>query len=147
MRGEVRVLEEPRHHLARQALRHRQPEHAGDDRRHIEHADRGQLASRDGARHLLVDAPGGLAGVIDRGDGCIGDPARDLPVAVGSLPPPARRDVWRTPARADHATRARARFVCVARSVQLLVYALDVGDAPRAAEAEIALGHALARVC
>ncbi len=60
-------------------------------------------------RHLLVDEQGGLCGVIDWGDVCIGDPAMDLHLAWSLLPPAARPAFWAAygPIDPDQALRAR----------------------------------------
>ena len=95
------------------------------------------------ARHVLVDADRGLAGVIDWGDVCLGDPAKDLSVMF-SLLPPAARPVFRAAyGEIDAATARRARFVAVKYGVALLDYASSVHDAPLVAEGERALDNAL----
>ena len=79
-------------------------------------------------RHLLV-RDGALAGVIDWGDLCRGDPAVDLMAYWMALPGFARPDFLRAyghPLREDQLLRARVwALVCCSG---LLEYARDVGD-------------------
>jgi aminoglycoside phosphotransferase (APT) family kinase protein len=60
-------------------------------------------------RHLLVDSAGALAGVIDFGDICVGDPAVDLSLLWSLLPPAGRADFLDEygPLRDDQLVRAR----------------------------------------
>ena len=60
-------------------------------------------------RHLLVDGSGALAGVIDFGDICVGDPAVDLSLLWSLLPPAGRADFLDEygPLRDDQLLRAR----------------------------------------
>lgn len=97
------------------------------------------------ARHLIFDDADRFAGVIDWGDVCMGDRAIDLSIAYTFLPPAARPAFWAAYGEVDVATHARARMIGLARyGVNLLLYALDRGDAPLEAEAGAALANALA---
>lgn len=97
------------------------------------------------ASHLLFNEARGFSGVIDWGDVCMGDRAIDLSIAFTFLPPAARPAFWAAYGEVDEATRARARLIGLARyGVNLLLYAIDVGDAPLEAEAGQALVNSLA---
>jgi aminoglycoside phosphotransferase (APT) family kinase protein len=64
-------------------------------------------------RHLLVDAGGRLAGVIDWGDVCRGDPAIDLPLVWSLLPPDGRADFFAEYGRVTEAQLLRARVLAL----------------------------------
>lgn len=97
------------------------------------------------ARHLLLDEAGGLAGVIDWGDVCVGDRAIDLAWVYTFLPPRLRPLFWRHYGEVDAATRSRARLSGLSRyGMMLLAYAIDMKDGALEREAAIALTFALA---
>jgi len=94
------------------------------------------------ARHLLLDDARALVAVLDWGDVSLGDPAVDLDVVYTFLPPHARPGFFEAYGPVDDATRDRARFLGLCRhALTLLAYATDVGDAPLAAEARVALAN------
>jgi aminoglycoside phosphotransferase (APT) family kinase protein len=78
-------------------------------------------------RHLLVDANGRAAGVIDWGDLCLADPAVDLSLAYSAFTGPARSAMLSAygPVGAERELRARvlAVFLCAA----LAEYAASIG--------------------
>lgn len=80
------------------------------------------------ARHLLVGDERELCGVIDWGDVHLGDPAIDLSVACGFLPPAAREAFCRAYGPVDEDTWRLARFKALLTAVMLVVYGRDVGD-------------------
>lgn len=80
-------------------------------------------------RHLLVDAEGAPAAVIDWGDVHLGDPALDLSIAFTFLPAAARpafRDAY---GAVDENTWNRARFRAMFYAAVLIEYGRDVRDA------------------
>lgn len=91
------------------------------------------------ARHLLLDRDGAPAGVIDWGDTHIGDPAVDLAIAHGFLPPGARGPFREAYGPIDAQTWALARFRACFTTAAVLVYGLDLGDGPLVAEGRAAL--------
>jgi aminoglycoside phosphotransferase (APT) family kinase protein len=95
------------------------------------------------ARHLLLDDAGDLTGVLDWGDVCLGDRALDLSVVYSFLPPAAHAAFWSAYGETSETTRRRAHFLALTRyGINLLAYALDVGDTALEREA----GGALARL-
>lgn len=95
------------------------------------------------ARHVLVDDERLPCGVIDWGDVHRGDPALDLGLAHGFLPPRARgafRDAY-GPISDD--TWRVARFKALHHALSIVVYGHDVNDAPLLAEGRVALSHLL----
>lgn len=90
-------------------------------------------------RHLLLDRLGELAGVIDWGDVCLGDPAVDLSIAYTFLPEEAHPDFFAVYGEVDAAVRTRACHRGLAHSIGLLAYAVDVGDAELEHEAGASL--------
>jgi aminoglycoside phosphotransferase (APT) family kinase protein len=95
------------------------------------------------ARHLLVDETGAPNGVIDWGDVHLGDPAVDLSIAHGFLPPAARAAFRAAYGTIDDDTWRMARFKALHAAVMVLVYAADVGDADLLREGRMALGYVL----
>lgn len=73
-------------------------------------------------RHLMVDPAGALAGVIDWGDVCRGDPAMDLQVAWSVLPPDARPAFWGEYGSIEPDQALRARVVALFLGAVLAVY-------------------------
>jgi aminoglycoside phosphotransferase (APT) family kinase protein len=80
------------------------------------------------ARHLLIDASGAPAGVIDWGDIHLGDPAIDLGIADSFLPPPAADRFFSRYGYITDDQRAVARFRALHYAVLLPVYGRDIGD-------------------
>jgi aminoglycoside phosphotransferase (APT) family kinase protein len=92
-------------------------------------------------RHLLVDAAGRLAGVIDWGDLHLGHPAVDLSIAHGFLPPCAQDVFRRSYGPIDADTWALARFRALDHTVRTLVFAHAIGDRDLVREGLLALRH------
>ena len=96
-------------------------------------------------RHLLVDEQARLCGVIDWGDLHVGNPAVDLSVAYGFLPPEARPAFLRGYAqRVPAPTWWLARFRAVFHALCLLDYALQIREADLEREARQSLTNAVA---
>ncbi len=94
-------------------------------------------------RHLLVDPQRRLCGVIDWGDLHIGNPAVDLAVAHGFLPPAARGAFMRAYGRRVPApTWFLARFRAVFSALCLLDYSRHIEDPILEHEARQSLIHA-----
>ncbi len=93
------------------------------------------------ARHLLVDDRARPCGVIDWGDVHLGDPAVDISIAAGFLPPAAVERFRITYGPIDDATWRLARFRALLSAVTILAYGADVGDAALVSEGRVALGH------
>lgn len=95
------------------------------------------------SRNLLVDDAGQPCGVIDWGDVHLGDPAVDLSVGLGWVPP-AGRDAFRAaygPVDGDRWTVAR--FRAAHHAIALGLYGLDVDDPVIVAESRRTLDLAL----
>lgn len=86
-------------------------------------------------RHLVVRRS--LAGIIDWGDVHVGDPAIDLSVVYGWLPPRAEERFFAIYGDADEATRARARFRAIYYAAIFARHAAESGDAGFATMARI----------
>lgn len=97
------------------------------------------------ARHLLVDAASSLCGVIDWGDTCCGDPARDLAAAIAMAPQEALPAFERAYGSVEPATWERARLAALHVGLALVVYGHDVGDAALADAGRRSIVGALAR--
>jgi aminoglycoside phosphotransferase (APT) family kinase protein len=96
-------------------------------------------------RHLLVDGQRRLCGVIDWGDLHVGNPAVDLSVAYGFLPPAARPAFLQGYGRRMAApTWWLARFRAVFSALAIVDYGRQVGDADLAREGRVSLVNALA---
>jgi len=95
-------------------------------------------------RHLLVDDGGELSGVIDWIDVCRGDPAIDLPLYWGYLPPAGRAAFEQAYGELDDAALLRSRVLAVFLWATMVEYAHDVGPAWLGREALSGLGRALA---
>lgn len=87
-------------------------------------------------RHLLVDDRGDLCGAIDWGDLMISHPGVDLSIGYSFLPPSARPNFFDVYGPIEAGTAALARVTAAHYATALAVYALDVGDAPLADDAE-----------
>ena len=81
------------------------------------------------ARHVVVGADGGLAGLIDWGDAHLGDPALDLSIAWTLFEPDARGAFRAAYGEVDEATWKRARFRGLFYGVALIEFGADIGDA------------------
>jgi aminoglycoside phosphotransferase (APT) family kinase protein len=95
-------------------------------------------------RHLLVDADGAAAGVIDWGDVCLADPCIDLPLVYSLLPPAGRERFLSIYGEVSDAQLLRARLLALNLSAVLARYAHDVGDAALRDEALAGIERALA---
>ena len=93
------------------------------------------------ARHLLVDASGHLAGVIDWGDVHLGHPAVDLSIAWGFLPARARGAFHRTYGQIDESTWRLARFRALYHALSVVRYARAINDSDLLREGGLALQH------
>ncbi|WP_119730030.1 phosphotransferase [Thermomonospora amylolytica] len=78
-------------------------------------------------RHLLVDADGRAAGVIDWGDLCLADPAVDLSLAYSAFSGPARSALLAAYGPVDAERELRARVLAVFLCASLAEYAASVG--------------------
>ncbi|MCA9730356.1 MAG: phosphotransferase, partial [Candidatus Eisenbacteria bacterium] len=83
-----------------------------------------------------------LSAIIDWGDVHAGDPAVDLSIAVGFLPPTARTVFAAAYGPIDDETWERARFRAIQHAAVTAVYAHDVGDADWLEESLRSLTHA-----
>jgi aminoglycoside phosphotransferase (APT) family kinase protein len=100
----------------------------------LEHASR--LAPRERVfvhgdlhlRHVLVENES-LAGVIDWGDCCTGDPSIDLHVVWSVLPPEGREAFFAEYGAVDEDVHSRARVLALGMCSMLAVYAHSVGNA------------------
>ena len=88
-------------------------------------ARRACAARRRGER---VDDAGRAVGVIDWGDIHLGDPAVDLGIAHGFLPPAALDTFYRRYGSIEDAQLRFARFRALHYAVILPIYGRDVGD-------------------
>jgi aminoglycoside phosphotransferase (APT) family kinase protein len=79
-------------------------------------------------RHLVVDAAGGLTGVIDWGDAHWGDPACDLSVVYSVLPPETHAKFWQYYGPVSPETRMLARMRALFHNLAILLYAADTQD-------------------
>lgn len=94
------------------------------------------------ARHILVDDAGALAGIIDWGDLHRGDPAVDLAIAHGFLPPEARAAFRAAYGGVDDVTWALARFRAVSHALMVERFARASGDADLSREVRLVLDEA-----
>ena len=95
-------------------------------------------------RHVLVDASGGVTGVIDWGDVCLADPAVDLAVAYSAFTGAARRALLEAYGGIDPERELRARALAVRLSAFLAASAADGGRPALLAEALAGLDRAVA---
>ncbi len=79
-------------------------------------------------RHVLVEDES-LAGVIDWGDCCTGDPSIDLHIAWSMLPPEGREAFFAEYGAVDEDVHSRARVLALGLCSMLAVYAHSVGNA------------------
>lgn len=77
---------------------------------------------------VLVDEEGLVAGVIDWGDVHVGDPAIDLSIAHGFLPPSVHARFREAYGPIDDGTWRLARFKALHMAATLLEYGLDIRD-------------------
>ncbi|GGC03482.1 phosphotransferase [Cellulomonas carbonis] len=94
-------------------------------------------------RHLLVDADGGAAGVIDWGDTALADPAVDLMIAFAAFRGAARQAFLDAYGGLDDETALRARVLAVHVCAALLESA-DAHDDALVAEVTTAVDRVLA---
>jgi aminoglycoside phosphotransferase (APT) family kinase protein len=80
------------------------------------------------SRHLLVDGAQQLCGIIDWGDVHVGDPAVDLAVAHGFLPPSAHHTFRRAYGEIDEARWVLARQRALFHSTMMVVYGDSIDD-------------------
>jgi aminoglycoside phosphotransferase (APT) family kinase protein len=90
------------------------------------------------ARHVLVDAHGSLAGLIDWGDVCRADPAADLSLFWSALDPPGREAFLDVYGPIDDESLLRARVLALFLCAILAEYAR--GTAKPALEREMLAG-------
>jgi aminoglycoside phosphotransferase (APT) family kinase protein len=95
-------------------------------------------------RHLLVDGDGELSGVIDWIDVCRGDPAIDLPLYWGYLPPDGRIAFHEAYGPLDEAALLRSRVLAVFLWGTMAEYGHDVGPEWLMREALSGLDRAVA---
>jgi aminoglycoside phosphotransferase (APT) family kinase protein len=95
------------------------------------------------SRHLIVDAAGGLIGVIDWGDIHLGDPAADLMIAWTLLPPAARNEFFIAYRQIPESTWRMARFRALNHAACVVPYAHQTGDADLLRESLAALRNVL----
>lgn len=80
------------------------------------------------ARHILLDGEHRVSGVIDWGDAHFGDPALDISVAFGVLPPQARSAFFDAYGAVDERTRALARYRALYAGAMIGEYGRRIGD-------------------
>lgn len=73
-------------------------------------------------RHVLVDAQGGMTGIIDWGDLCLADPAIDLSLVWSSLEGPARAAFREAYGPLDASAELRGRVLGLMLCAALAVY-------------------------
>jgi aminoglycoside phosphotransferase (APT) family kinase protein len=78
-------------------------------------------------RHVLVDDAGGLAGVIDWDDICVGDPCIDLVLAVSYLPATGLAEFLAEYGPASDEQLLRARVLALSLCAALAAYGHDEG--------------------
>lgn len=80
------------------------------------------------ARHVLVDERLRPTGIIDWGDMHFGDPAIDLTIAFGTIPPSARDRFFDAYGAVDETGRRLARYRAIYSSTVLAHYGHRIGD-------------------
>ncbi len=95
------------------------------------------------ARHVLIGEDRRLCGVIDWGDVHAGDPAVDLSVMYGFLPPSVRGDFARAYGPIDARTARLARLRAAFHSVALTSFAHSNADDALLREGKIAMRNVL----
>ncbi len=93
------------------------------------------------ARHILVNAAGRPCGVIDWGDAHLGDPAVDLSIAHGLLPPEAHEAFRATYGAVDIDTWHMARFRALYHATVTITYGHNTGDGDLVREGLTVLHH------
>jgi aminoglycoside phosphotransferase (APT) family kinase protein len=93
-------------------------------------------------RHVLVDADGHAAGVIDWGDVCLADPAVDLGFAYAAFSGAARDELLGAYGRVEAERELRARCLAIRLSALLADYAAAEGRAALLAESLAGLRRA-----
>jgi aminoglycoside phosphotransferase (APT) family kinase protein len=86
-------------------------------------------------RHLLVRDGGGLAGVIDWGDVCLGDPSIDLILIWALLGPDGCADFFRAYGRVSEEQVLRSQVLALNLCAVLALYAAEEGMIELRAEA------------
>jgi aminoglycoside phosphotransferase (APT) family kinase protein len=94
-------------------------------------------------RHLLVDAEGRAAGVIDWGDLCLADPAVDLSIAYGGFAGPARTALLSAYGEVDAERETRARVLAVFLCAALAEYAAGTNRESLLAESLAGIARAV----
>ena len=94
-------------------------------------------------RQLLVDG-GVLSGIVDWVDLCRGDPAMDLSLVYGFLPPSARREFFEEYGEVEVSSLVRARVLALNLMSVLARYGHDEGMPGVEAEALAGLGRVFA---
>jgi len=90
---------------------------------------------------LLFDQDHALVGIIDWDELRVGDPAADLLLVFGFLPPEARDRFWE--AYGEPVGEDRARHMALSVGLAILAQAVHAGDGALAAEAALGVGFAL----
>ncbi len=91
------------------------------------------------ARHLLVDEALTVSGVIDWGDVHLGDPAVDLSLAAGFLPPAAHAAFFDAYGSVSAESWRVARFRALLSALTILLYGADIEDADLVREGQYAI--------
>ncbi|MHC4947835.1 MAG: phosphotransferase [Planctomycetota bacterium] len=95
------------------------------------------------ARHVLVDDDGVPTGIIDWGDVHLGDPATDLALGWGMLPPAARAAFRAAYGPIDDDTWRLARFRALNVATVTAVHGRETGDDALVRESLVTLRHVL----
>lgn len=95
-------------------------------------------------RHVMVGPDGGLCGVIDWGDVCIGSPAIDLALCYSDLEGAGREAFFETYGAISPELAALARARAVMTAARIFGWAKDIDDARFVAHAVASLRRAVA---
>ncbi|MBI2265246.1 MAG: phosphotransferase [Armatimonadetes bacterium] len=95
-------------------------------------------------RHLLIGDDRNLAGVIDWGDVHLGNPAIDIAIAFGFLPPEGRERFREKYGPIDEETWKVARFRALYMAILLLAYGHDTRESHLTREALLSLDYVMA---